>query len=372
MKKIIYILSSLFLLAIKNVDAQDLVKSISCGDIVQGEFTAVDQDIYYKIAMAPGDRLQVFGSVIGDYLKYDIDIIAPSKTYVSGEYNRGSYNTVYNTIRTMAKQVARKPTALTGILSERGNYLLHLANGPASTEFGTGRMGIYILHVRCVLRDGTEIEPGSKLLPSTVKHPSTQRENNPEPSRVEIDQDPLSNAETNTQPLHQQVTEPLQQPQPKSQNVSLTTGAKETPKITTNSDSEPRSSAIEKFEGFSGVPALSLDDMELLAMEVGKTIRGKVPSSGSFIKGYTLNARAKARTVLFLERKAGNQNLGLVVLDTDRRVVFQATMNTGWRLETQIVFPESGEYTVVIYRASMLPPPIPSVTSYELRLESLY
>jgi hypothetical protein len=129
---------------------------VKCGDIIEGEFTAVKQSISHDIKLSPGDSLEVFGGRIGDYLRYEIDVIAPSNTHVFGssnwDINFGNQD--------------KLPLAKTAVLSERGVYKIQVFNGGKGYNYGGERLGIYTLSVGCKLKDGTEIKPGDNHIES--------------------------------------------------------------------------------------------------------------------------------------------------------------------------------------------------------------
>jgi len=136
---------------------------VACGDIVEGEFTEIDQGIRYNIDLNPGDKISISGTVIGDYLYFGFGIFAPSGSIVAGTE--------------ISDDIYQDPTYRSGILGERGTYFINafnyveLANGLPG-----GRFGIFNLFISCELADGTVIEAGDNLVPSaggTTDAPST-------------------------------------------------------------------------------------------------------------------------------------------------------------------------------------------------------
>lgn len=134
---ILFVLS--FIVFVLPVSAQS---NVQCGSIVEGEFTEGSKRQDYFINLAPGDKLKVDGTSVGDYLTFYITVIGPSKRTIR---DSGNY---YN-----------NPSLETGTLSAPGTYTI---------DVHTGGIGIYTLYIGCTLRDGTVIEPGDVPPTSTT------------------------------------------------------------------------------------------------------------------------------------------------------------------------------------------------------------
>jgi hypothetical protein len=143
MKKVIYLIIFIVLSTIisTHTQAQSLA---NCGSIIDGEFTEPRQLINYSIGFAPRDKFYVTGTVVGDFLKFDIEIKSPSNVLVG--FNSDHSFRDWDTSAT--------PRAETGVLSERGTYTVNLLNNDS--------FGPYTLYIGCTLADGTVIEPGQE------------------------------------------------------------------------------------------------------------------------------------------------------------------------------------------------------------------
>lgn len=131
--------------------------NVQCGSIIDGEFAQERDEHIYAINLAPGDRLNVSGETVGDYLKFAMSIDAPTTGRIA---DTGSLNLVYRN-HGYARDT---PTIQTGELSERGVYSITLYPiGP----------GLYTLFVGCTLRDGTVIKPGDAITETTSSSTSS-------------------------------------------------------------------------------------------------------------------------------------------------------------------------------------------------------
>ncbi len=136
-------------------------QAIQCGDIIEGEFTSQAQRLNYVITLNPGDSVEVLGNAFGTQLGFMLAIFNPA-----GEGIVGSVRQDGNT------RPEPSPTVASGILSATGNYTIQAYNDRLyllsfSTEMNyqegwnsIGSIGAFTLGIRCVLRNGTVIEPG--------------------------------------------------------------------------------------------------------------------------------------------------------------------------------------------------------------------
>ncbi len=67
------------------------------------------------------------------------------------------------------------------------------------------------------------------------------------------------------------------------------------------------------------------------------------------------------------ERVSGNMNLGLVVLSENNEVFFQASLVTSETLATQFTLPDSGAYTIGVFRIALVEPDEVEPTVFRLR-----
>lgn len=82
--------------------------------------------------------------------------------------------------------------------------------------------------------------------------------------------------------------------------------------------------------------------------------------------GFTLNATAGDTLDLSYARVSGNMNLGLVVLSANNDVFFQASLVTSESLTTTFTLPEAGEYTIGVFRISLVEPDEIEPTVFQL------
>lgn len=111
---------------------------IRCGDIVEAESWKPEQTHVFLIDMDAGEFLNFSIVPVGDFLKLRY-------AWVHDPAGSRIYSSDYKTHRIRAS---------VGRLSARGTYRL---------EIRTLKAGIFHLHVGCLLRDGTEVEPTSTL-----------------------------------------------------------------------------------------------------------------------------------------------------------------------------------------------------------------
>jgi len=126
--------------------------AMKCGGIYEGEFSKNIERHEYNVKMAPGDKLELSLSPIGEYLGLRVDIYGPSKTPV---------------LRQHAMRLVKGPSSVsTKVLSGRGTYSIYVQNYAYRNKAARngpkpGSLGVYSLYVKCILRDGTVVKPGS-------------------------------------------------------------------------------------------------------------------------------------------------------------------------------------------------------------------
>lgn len=125
---------------------------MSCGDVVESEFTQPTEYHEYKISMNPGDKLQVTNVPIGSYLFTGFSIWEPAGKDILYQY-----------------ETKQNPRAETDTLSARGDYKILVYNYSRRNlpAFSThrkveeeGSAGVYSIYISCTLRDGTQINAG--------------------------------------------------------------------------------------------------------------------------------------------------------------------------------------------------------------------
>ena len=73
-----------------------------------------------------------------------------------------------------------------------------------------------------------------------------------------------------------------------------------------------------------------------------------------------------ANDTLALSFTRTSGNLNLVVLSSDNKIVFQASLVTSSELTTKFTLPSDGTYTNSIFRIDLLPPASPEATAFQL------
>jgi hypothetical protein len=129
---------------------------IACGDIVEGEFSASQENHYYTLTMAPGDRFGFSIVPIGDYLRWIVHVHEPSGNRIFGS--------------TSGCALPSTTAVKTKVLSGRGTHKIAISNYRYCS--GQRTSGVYTLHVGCTLRDGTVIKPGSPQTPPPTPTPT--------------------------------------------------------------------------------------------------------------------------------------------------------------------------------------------------------
>jgi hypothetical protein len=71
--------------------------------------------------------------------------------------------------------------------------------------------------------------------------------------------------------------------------------------------------------------------------------------------------------ILSYTRASGNMNLGLVVLSENNEVLFQASLVTPKSLATTFTLPDTGQYTIGVFRISLVEPDAVAPTVFQLR-----
>ena len=173
---------------------------------------------------------------------------------------------------------------------------------------GTNGVGIYILSIGCDTNEGT-IAPGDILQPT------------PTPA-------------------------PLPTPTPRSAIP----------------DSEPNFIGV----GFPGLAPVDFSTIARIPLLPDTTMTGVLPT-GNEILGFTLDATAGDTLDLSYTRVSGNMNLGLVVLSENNEVFFQASLVTSASLATQFTLPDAGQYTIGVFRISLVEPAEVEPTVFQLK-----
>jgi hypothetical protein len=203
----------------------------------------------------------------------------------------------------------KAPVVESGTLSARGTYKILVMN-VAFNGGAPGGVGIYALYIGCVKSDGTIIKPGDSAQPT------------PTPA-------------------------PLPTPTPRS---ALPAGAPEFAGV-----------------GFPGLAPVDFSSVAKVPLLPDTVMTGVIPT-GNEIIGFTLNAAAGDTLDLSYTRVSGNMNLGLVVLSAENEVFFQASLVTSASLATQFTLPVAGQYTIGVFRISLVEPAKVEPTVFQLKV----
>lgn len=130
-----FVALTLSLLDLHSARAQSAIR-VQCGTILENELAEIGDGHAYLLGISPGDRFTAEVQPIGETLVYRL----------AYEYDRQLY--------AGWPPFYRKPGSISSpTLSMRGDVLIRM--------WGHESRGAYKLLISCVLRDGTEIKPGS-------------------------------------------------------------------------------------------------------------------------------------------------------------------------------------------------------------------
>lgn len=120
---------------------------------------------------------------------------------------------------------------------------------------------------------------------------------------------------------------------------------------------------------FAGVPAMDLSNGGRNALSNGTPAIGAIAPSGEEILGYVFSARADDGLNVTVERLSGNLNLGLVILDSNSQVIYQASLGASELMSTRLRIPSEGEYVASVYRLETLPAISPETTAFSIQID---
>ena len=118
--------------------------------------------------------------------------------------------------------------------------------------------------------------------------------------------------------------------------------------------------------GFPGLAPVDFADAVTVPLLLDKEMIGVIPLDNQIL-GFTLDATAGDTLDLSYTRVSGNMNLGLVVLSENNEVFFQASLVTSASLATQFTLPAAGQYTIGVFRISLVEPAEVEPTVFQLR-----
>jgi hypothetical protein len=118
--------------------------------------------------------------------------------------------------------------------------------------------------------------------------------------------------------------------------------------------------------GFPGLAPVDFADAVTVPLLLDKEMIGVIPLDNQIL-GFTLDAAAGDTLDLSYTRVSGNMNLGLVVLSENNEVFFQASLVTSESLSTRFTLPEAEQYTIGVFRISLVEPDEVEPTVFQLK-----
>ena len=209
-------------------------------------------------------------------------------------------------VRLKISELEKSPSINSGALSSsKGKYSIKINNG---TIYDEPLVGLYTLSIGCIQRNGEVINPGD--IPQATPTPA-----------------PLPTA-------------------------------------------TPRSALLDTLPtftgtGFPGLAPVDFADAVTIPLLLDEKMTGVIPLDNQIL-GFTLDAAAGDTLDLSYTRVSGNMNLGLVVLSAENEVFFQASLVTSASLATQFTLPAAGQYTIGVFRISLVEPAEVEPTVFQL------
>jgi hypothetical protein len=118
--------------------------------------------------------------------------------------------------------------------------------------------------------------------------------------------------------------------------------------------------------GFPGLAPVDFATAVVMPLVLDTPMTGVIPI-GNEILGFTLDAAAGDTLDLNYTRVSGNMNLGLVVLSENNEVFFQASLVTSAALSTRFTLPVAGQYTIGVFRISLVEPEEVEPTVFQVK-----
>ena len=280
---------------------------VQCGQEFPIEFTGDKQEHIYMLSVEPRWSFNVTVVPYGDDLKTVIALYGPTDNLIAVA---DGYDVSWGVLK-----VLKSPTVSSGVLSSRGPYKIRVAN--TAITYGKldarpenfGGTGFYTLQIGCTTNDGTKIRPGENPLPT--------------PTPVALPTQALPSALPETPPAF--------------------TGI-----------------------GFPGLPPVDFTSAITAPLPLGESVTGIMPLDEQIL-AFALEAEKDDTLDLSYIRSSGNMNLGLVVLSESNNVIFQASLVTSESLSTRFILPEAGEYTIGVFRISLVEPAQAKPTLFKIK-----
>lgn len=118
--------------------------------------------------------------------------------------------------------------------------------------------------------------------------------------------------------------------------------------------------------GFPGLAPVDFSSVAEVPLLLDTVMTGVIPT-GNEILGFIFDAEAGDTLDLSYTRVSGNMNLGLVVLSESNEVFFQASLVTSESLSTRFTLPAPGQYTIGVFRISLVEPETVEPTVFQLK-----
>ncbi|MEL6309413.1 MAG: hypothetical protein AAFQ52_14825, partial [Chloroflexota bacterium] len=288
--------------------------NLSCGDIIEGEFTSSVEIQPYNVDVAAGDQLNISAFPLGN-LTMSL-LIAGSTDQIVDSSDADLDDDYY------WQSLESEPTLNTEQLSSNQGYTIYAINfqqflggiGASLNRLGdyqvrdSGGVGVYTLFVGCTLRDGTVIEPGDSLEDTADSGSDT------------------SDTGTND-------------------------GA-----------------SASAFSGF-GLPALNAIDLSTVnasPLPADVPLSGSLAPDNAMVTAYSITANQGDTVQIDLSRVAGNLNLGVVIVDADGQPVFFSTLIANETLSEAWVAPSTGDYTAGVFPLIAILTDAPESTVFQI------
>jgi hypothetical protein len=135
--------------------------------------------------------------------------------------------------------------------------------------------------------------------------------------------------------------------------------------LTQGGSTQPIAVAPPAF-GFPGLQSVDFASAFRLPLTIGTPTQGEIPSSEDAVLGFRFNGSAGDSLDLNFERTSGNLNLGIVVLSADNQVAYMAALVTSESMNSRFTLPSTSEYTIGVFRISLIPPDSPEATGFTI------
>jgi hypothetical protein len=359
---------------------------VECGSIVQQTFENNKENHKFSIDMYAGEVFEIAAIPVGDMLRFKARIYEPTG----------------NEILSISRLNYIAPLkGKTGVLSHTGSYTIVLNNWNAGT---------YTLNVGCTLSNGEQVEPGGsrseRPSPPHASEPSTDL---PYGGEGKLDGENLSStSETVTKVAEyaeiakeaagvfgalrgifgRRTKEAREEPPPpiyvNPPPIEYTYSAAPpmppaavqpavapmTPQASSPTvvQLQPHQAAdsVARHPGFPGFRTTDLAALELPVAQIGVPLQGTIVPGQFQVAGFQFSSTQGTEIELTFTRLSGNMSLGLLLLDSDRQLDFQASLVANQEVRTSLAL-VAGEHKLGI--AAIEPQPSsPVQTSFSIAL----